>query len=87
MCTQHLEQEDTAHMHRLERVVKLCTESGVNGAMDVYRAAGVGQWMCTYQEHRIRPCMWAQVSGASGRQWTNAQTWHVYMHSWGLLQG
>lgn len=53
MCTQHLEQEDTAHMHRLERVVKLCTESGVNGAMDVYRASGVGQWMCTYQEHRM----------------------------------
>lgn len=31
--------------------------------------------------------MWAQVSGASGRQCINAQTWHIGIHSWGLLQG
>lgn len=64
MCTQHLEQEDTAHMHRLERVVKLCTESGVNGAMDVHRASGVGQWMCTYQEHRMH--IWVCIQRAVG---------------------
>lgn len=63
VCTQHLEQEDAAHVHRLEHVVKLCT-TGVHGAMDVYRASGAGQWMCTYQEHRMH--IWVYIWRAVG---------------------
>lgn len=102
VCTQHLEQEDTAHVHRLEHVVKPCTSGvcgewmctehleWVNGCAPI-KSIGCtsgcvfgGQWVFVpHLEHMSRPCTWAQVSGAPGRQWINAQTWHVGIHSWG----